>query len=472
MTIFLAKTWQCFAEMLTSKLEFKRTIARQSRTFCSFSRLLLLSSSLPLILSPACRFLMWLSRFHLTHSSILYCFISRWVLWLSHAHNIFINTNVHTHAHTHIHTYSLHTSLPPVFSSSFVKTLIYLYFLVVFVLNCLFFPIKGFACAELFFKFWGLFFQPGLEPAWHWVLQMCVCVCVCVRVCACVRVGACAEVCVCVVYMCVCSAVFLCSHCSLCPGTHTVSVTLFESIVIVCVCLWLCISICMCILLIVVIAVCDRGAVDWAFSWWLCLYNPVLAPATPSVCGKCFSSTFTAASVSNQTLFLCPSFSFCLSFLSPLWHPISFWVEPPPNTLWFLPVLLCTPFLFHRVSIHPCLPYFSPSPFPLPPFLVLCVCAMCDHTFGVFVALCVCVCVCMCVCVCVSSLCSYSSGGKGDNVAVPSVYVPCLPCLVSLSLFLFFLSFSLTQTLGNSVFLICHVSMLCLYHGRGFFKMY
>ncbi len=129
-------------------------------------------------------------------------------------------------------------------------------------------------------------------------------------------------------------------------------------------------------------------------------------------------------------------------FLFPLWHLISLWVDPPHS--W---VFTCTPlypFLFHCISIHPFPPYFSPSPLPHPPFLVLC-----DHTFGVF-----CGSVCMCV-----SLCSYSSGGEGNNVAVPSVYVPCLPCLVFFSLsFSFFSPFTLLKLSPHLQYL--HVASL------------
>lgn len=168
------------------------------------------------------------------------------------------------------------------------------------------------------------------------------------------------------------------------------------------------------------------------------LYNPVLAPTTPSVCGKCFSSTFTAALVSNQTLFLCPSFSSCLYLLSPLWHLISFWVDLP---LFFL-VPLCIPFFLSLCTNSSLSPLPPPSFLP-PRLLVLFV----TTTLVYFVAL------------CVSSLCLYSSGGEGNNVAVPSVYVPCLSCLVSLSLFLFLLSLShtLETHLISSAMSLLHV---------------
>lgn len=59
------------------------------------------------------------------------------------------------------------------------------------------------------------------------------------------------------------------------------------------------------------------------------------------------------------------------------------------------------------------------------------------------------------VALCVS-LCLYSSGGEGNNVAVPSVYVPCLPRLTSL-----FSLFSLPATSYWDLFsphLTCHVT--------------
>lgn len=64
------------------------------------------------------------------------------------------------------------------------------------------------------------------------------------------------------------------------------------------------------------------------------------------------------------------------------------------------------------------------------------------------------------LCAYVSSLCSYSSGGKGNNVAVTSVYVPCLPCLVSLSFL--FLSLPSHKLLKFHVFLNCHSSCFVL----------
>lgn len=181
------------------------------------------------------------------------------------------------------------------------------------------------------------------------------------------------------------------------------------------------------------------------------LYNPVLAPTTPSVCGKCFSSTFTAALVSNQTLFLCPSFSFCLlSFLSPLWHLISFWVDLPPNTLWFFLVLLRIPFFFHYASIHPCLLLSLALPSSSPPGFI------CDHNFGVF---------CGSVCVCVCLLCAYTAAEERETTwQYPQCMYPAFPVL-SLSFFLSFFS------LETHFFLICHVLMLS-YHGRDFFKVY
>lgn len=62
----------------------------------------------------------------------------------------------------------------------------------------------------------------------------------------------------------------------------------------------------------------------------------------------------------------------------------------------------------------------------------------------------------------VFSLCANTSEGKGSNVAVTSVYVPCLPCLVSLRVFL--------ETLIHACsFMLClHVLSIILW-GRAFF---
>lgn len=161
--------------MLTSRLGFTRTTARQSQTFHSllflFSRLFCFS--LPLIsLSPAWR-CFWKCGclvFHPTPSSMLNCFISRWVLWLSFTHDTFIN-HTQTCAVLYPHT------PPHIISSSFVRTMIYLSFFFLVLLNCLFLPSRGFPSAE-----------PGSPPpppllaglvlVWCWVLQMCACLCV------------------------------------------------------------------------------------------------------------------------------------------------------------------------------------------------------------------------------------------------------------------------------------------------------
>lgn len=95
--------------MLTSRLGFTRTTARQSQTFHSFLFLFsrLFCFSLPLIsLSPAWR-CFWKCVclvFHPTPSFMLNCFISRWVLWLSFTHDTFINhtqTCAVLYPHTH-----------------------------------------------------------------------------------------------------------------------------------------------------------------------------------------------------------------------------------------------------------------------------------------------------------------------------------------------------------------------------------
>lgn len=132
--------------MLTSRLGFTRTTARQSQTFHSllflFSRLFCFS--LPLIsLSPAWR-CFWKCGclvFHPTPSSMLNCFISRWVLWLSFTHDTFIN-HTQTCAVLYPHT------PPHIISSSFVRTMIYLSFFFLVLLNCLFLPSRGFPSAE------------------------------------------------------------------------------------------------------------------------------------------------------------------------------------------------------------------------------------------------------------------------------------------------------------------------------------
>lgn len=90
------------------------TIERQSQTvFFRYSFLLLLLSS-SVIIPSAWRFLNYgCLIFYPTYLFILYCFIFRWVLWLSY---------VHKHPQT-CSTHALHTSLSPIISSSFVKTL-------------------------------------------------------------------------------------------------------------------------------------------------------------------------------------------------------------------------------------------------------------------------------------------------------------------------------------------------------------
>lgn len=104
---------------------------------------------------------------------------------------------------------------------------------------------------------------------------------------------------------------------------------------------------------------------------------------------------------------------------------------------------------------------------PLPSWF--CVCAPCVTTL-----LCICGCVYVrvfvCACVCVFSvLIQQRRKGRqrGSNLSVCT-----LSSLsrLSLSLFLFFLSLSLSHTLET--FFPSLVSMLFLYHGRGFFKMY
>lgn len=164
-------------------------------------------------------------------------------------------------------------------------------------------------------------------------------------------------------YRCVLYQFFFCSHCSLCPETDVRCW------------LYLCVYANPCV---------------WVFRWlsslllWPCcrwwsifmvnmLYNPVLAP---SLCGKCFSSTFTAASVSNHTVLLRPSFSF-LSFFFPLstWHTIAFWVRHSSVSAPLFPFSLSSP-------IHPCLLYFSFS-------------ILCGTKPWVYLWLCACACVCL-----------------------------------------------------------------------------
>ena len=405
--------------MKNSKLEFRSTTARQSSTFCSFSLFfspLLLSLSHP----TACMDVFNSCRpvFHPTHSSILCCFISQWVLWLSYAHN----RSMCAHRHTHTHMQLKHFS-DPYYFLFFVRTLIHLSF-VDLLLNCLFLPVKD---VLPLLEFWGL-----LRTGTSMILYIPG-----VRVCVCVWVYVCASVCV--LYSTYSLTLFL-SHC--CLPFDCCSV---------CVCLWICVSISVCLFADCRhCCCCDHGAVDWASSWWYCVYYTVLSPATRSVCGKSFSSTFTAASVSNQTLSLSLVLFLSLSFLSTLLH--LFLGQTTTNSPWFLLIFLCTAFLSLSLCIHPSL-----SPSPLPPFpfwfFVYPPCVTLVYLW-----------LCVCVFVCVSSLCSYSSGGEGNNVAVTSVYVPCLPCLVSLSLSLslFSLPFSLTHS-WNSAFSLFTVSPCCVF---------
>lgn len=75
------------------------------------------------------------------------------------------------HEHTHTHTYIQFTHFfAPCFFLFFCQNLD------LFIFSCCFWTklslpsYQRFCLCWTLFKFWGLFFQPGLEPAWHWVL--------------------------------------------------------------------------------------------------------------------------------------------------------------------------------------------------------------------------------------------------------------------------------------------------------------
>lgn len=362
--------------MLTSRLGFTRTTARQSQTFHSFLFLFsqLFCFSLPLIsLSPAWR-CFWKCGclvFHPTPSSMLNCFISRWVLWLSFTHDTFINhtqTCAVLNPHTHPTLFLLLLSGP---------WFIYLFFLVL--LNCLFLPSRGFPSAE-----------PGFPPfiSRTGSSMMLSVTDVCVFVCS----GAC-------FYMC------------------------FSLIIIIDV-----------VTVFLLIEHFHGDLVCITLSWHQS--PPVFVVSVslpPSLLLRCLIG---------------PSFSvppFLFLSLSSLHSgaPSSFWVEPQSNA--FKLVLLFTfPLSLHITpSLSPFLLSLSPS------LLLLVLCLRHIHTFGVFVAL--------FVCVCVSSLCSYSSGGKGSNVAVTSVYVPCLLCLLPPPLSLY------SSPLLKHVFVLCVFFCVCVF---------
>lgn len=316
----------------------------------------------------------------------------------------------------------MYTHLPPfIISPSFAKTLLYFSCIVVFILNCLFLPVKGLACAELFLNFVGLY-GGGFTTRNGTSMTLCVRACVCVS---------------CTDGLC-CFSVVLLSSVPWNSQFLSICCTILIVWVRVCVC-------CDYTYPFVHVSCWLWSLLSWHLSIFmvtLCiLYNPVSAPTTPSVCGKCFSSTFTAALVSNQTLFLCPSFSSCLYLLSPLWHLISFWVGLPPNILFIFLFLSVSPFFFHYVQIHPHLLLFFPPPSSLPPGFI------CDPNFGVF-----------CGSVCVFSVLIQQRRRGKQRGSTLSVCTLSFLSRLSLSLYLFLLSLSHTLETHD---LICHVSTSC-----------
>lgn len=181
MKIFLAKTLKCFAEMWTLQSWIQEDHSKAT------SDLLLLLSSSTVVFCSSSHPSTCMQVFNRvgppfpskTHSSIFYCFISRWVLWLSYAHNIFIKYKC-----AHIHT--VYTLLCPPLFPLLLSRFIYLS-LLFFLLNCVFLPIRGFDCAEFFLNFFvGVYVFFNQDWDLHKIVYYrCVCVCawVCVSVC-------------------------------------------------------------------------------------------------------------------------------------------------------------------------------------------------------------------------------------------------------------------------------------------------
>lgn len=179
------------------------------------------------------------------------------------------------------------------------------------------------------------------------------------------------------------------------------------------------------------------------------LYNPVLAPTTPTL-------SVVSASLPPSLLLRCliglsfsvpPSPSICIFSLhrgpSPLFRFISHQIF---SFSFFFSCLSVSPLFFPlswRNNPSPS-PLISSSPrpsfLPFPGFV-------CDHNFGVF---------CGTVCVCVCLLCAYTAAEERETTwQYPQCMYPVFP-VSTLSL-----SFFLSRTLGTALFfLICRVSTL------------
>lgn len=159
---------------------------------------------------------MWLSPFPsntLIHFILFHIPVSALVVICTQHIYILMCTHVHTHTdYTH--------TLPSMVSTE----IFYLCSAVVFVLNLLFLPIKGFACAEIILGACCFFNQDWNQH--EIVCYKCICVQVRVRACVCAH---CVYVCA-LQFFCV-----LTVFCPLCPETHTVSVTLLSDCNCVCV---------------------------------------------------------------------------------------------------------------------------------------------------------------------------------------------------------------------------------------------
>lgn len=165
------------------------------------------------------------------------------------------------------------------------------------------------------------------------------------------------------------------------------------------------------------------------------LYNPVLAPTNHPV-------SVVSVSLPPSLLLQCLirlSFSVppSLSVLSPLWHLMSLWVDPPPITLWV--------FLYFSVSLFSVIVYQSSlSPSFSHPSLFLpfwfCVWPQLWCTLWLFVCL----------------LCAYTAAEERET---PWQYPQCMYPVFPVSALSFFFPFflSLSHTLETYFFIICHV---------------